>query len=105
MRASRRLRWRAATACIAGLVIAPLLAVAEASPAAADPSCQNGGVYILWARGTIAPFSDAEGQKFQEVTQNGLNAAGVGTHAWAELGNLDGDNDPQNDLDPGEYPA
>jgi len=42
-----------------------------------------------------------EAIQYQQNVQNALDGAGVGTHAWAELGNLDGNNH----IDPGEYPA
>jgi len=84
------------------------LALATASPAHADPGCQNGGAYILWARGSGQAIGDVEAQRFQWNVETSLNAAGIGTHAWAELGNLDGSvqgpnqypDDPAN-----EYPA
>jgi len=87
---------------MATLLAGTAVALATAVPAYADPGCQNGGVYILWARGSGQAIGDVEATRFQQNVQNSLNAAGIGTHAWAELGNLDGNNH----VDPAtEYPA
>ncbi|HKX73128.1 MAG TPA: hypothetical protein VJM32_03895 [Candidatus Saccharimonadales bacterium] len=76
-----------AIATLASVGIQPIL---PASPASADPVCQTGGVYILWARGSGQTFNEVEAQRFQGHVNYALNAAGVTTHEWAELGNLDG---------------
>lgn len=82
------------------------LALAPAHPANADPGCTANGVYVLWARGSGQAFDQPEAAAFKRHMQYALNAAVPGVPvAWAELGNLDGDYDPQNALDPGEYPA
>jgi hypothetical protein len=83
------------------------LTLATASPAHADPGCQNGGAYIVWARGSGQFIGDVEAQRFQGNVETSLNAAGIGTHAWAELGNLDGSVQGPNQFpdEPNEYPA
>src|SRR5438045_3394405 len=91
MRTNRRTVWRVVVACMAMLAGTVAVALATASPAQADPGCQNGGAYIMWARGSGQPIGDVEAQRFQSNVENTLNANGIGTHAWVELGNLDGD--------------
>lgn len=88
-------------AILLGVVLSP------PSPARADPGCNQGGVYLLWARGSGQSFSDVEALDFKDHVRYAVNVLGVSVPdwAWAELGNLDGDFDPQGQLDPGEYPA
>lgn len=105
MRANHRLHWRTVAATAAVFLSATTLTLTTASSAQADPGCQNGGAYVLWARGSGAGFSAAEASQFKQHVFYALGAANVGPYGWAELGNLDGDNDPQDKLDPGEYPA
>ena len=113
MRANRRKPLRLLAASAAVLISFTTLALVTASPAQADPGCQNGGVYILWARGsgekigeTRDPTTTGTAEKFQGSIQAALDASGITTHAWAELGNLDGDMQAGDDPnDPGEYPA
>src|SRR6266571_6066070 len=88
--------WRAVVAAIVVPASLGLLAVIPASSAYADPSCQNGGVYILFARGTNANsdgrpnFDSNEARTFKSSIQSALSRRGVQS-AWAELGNLDND--------------
>lgn len=71
--------------------------------AKADPGCVNGGVYVLFARGSGEKFDDLRASKFKYVLSQ-LGQLGIRS-AWAELGNLDGDYDIPGQLDSGEYPA
>jgi hypothetical protein len=67
--------------------------------AGADPECDAGNVYTLFARGSGAPFNSAEAEKFRNATSTLLNQNGIYGVGWAELGNLDGDYQVEN----GEY--
>lgn len=102
----RRRSWRTGQRLIGAVVLAIMAStttvVLAARPAYAAPPCQSGGVYLLFARGSGAAFDSAEAVKFRQEVQGRLGGV---PNAWAELGNLDGDNDPQNNLDSGEYPA
>lgn len=75
-----------------------------ASSVSADPGCVNGGVYVLFARGSGSAFNSAQAKSFRDNVKNKLDGRGLPS-AWAELGNLDNDFDPQSSLDTGEYPA
>ena len=100
-----RLRWRAMMSVVTLVAAGSIVAALPATPAFADPGCQQGGAYVLWARGSGQGFDDAEARAFHDHTRYALQAAGFSGVAWAELGNLNGDFDRQDDLDPGEYPA
>jgi len=83
--------------------------VLVAPVASADPSCVNNGVYVLFVRGSGESFNDLRANQFYWSLIGNAQYPGslfgkVNT-AWAELGNLDGDNDSQDRLDSGEYPA
>lgn len=101
MRTNQRPRWLSAMLSLAILASAGLMALVSASPAQADPDCQERGAYVLWARGSGAEFwresnsEPAETKAFHEHVFYALNAAGVTKHEWAELGNLNKDYDPQ----------
>lgn len=85
-----------------------LLVVGQASPAQADPVCQESGAYVLWARGSGQKIGGVEAARFKEHVFNALNAAGVATHEWAEIGNLDksvADNGTEYPDGTNEYPA
>ncbi|MGD8373231.1 MAG: cutinase family protein, partial [Candidatus Woesebacteria bacterium] len=71
----------------------------------ADPECQTGGAYVLWARGSGQQFDDGEALVFREHITWALKNKGFTKVEWAELGNLDGNYDPIKALDSGEYPA
>lgn len=75
----------AATVASAGL-----LAVVPASPASADPPCQPWGAYVVWLRGSGQKIGDVEASQFKNHMFYALDAAGITTHDWAEIGNLDG---------------
>jgi hypothetical protein len=105
MRTTRGPSRRVATLLTAAIVGSTLPVLSSPTPAFADPGCQNGGYYKLWVRGSGAGFNATEATAFNGHVQNALNAVGTSPSAWAELGNLDGDNDPQNHLDDYEYPA
>ena len=108
MRAKRK---RLAMACTALLVSTAAVALATASVAQADPGCQNGGVYVVWARGSnqdpwpLQGTQPAEAKSFHDNVFSALNAAGITTRDWGELGNFDGNFYPQGHVDQGEYPA
>ncbi len=80
--------------------------ILPAKTAVADPACVNGGVYVLFARGSGEHFNDVTANQFYwsliGSTQypGALTKAGVSS-AWAELGNLDNDFH----VDPDEYHA
>ena len=93
------------------LATTTVLVAGPATPASADPNCINGGAYLLWARGSNAEFLPNGGsapeatRAFKDHINYALGVAGVNSRDWAELGNLNGDFDSQNNLDSGEYPA
>jgi hypothetical protein len=91
-----------ATLTAALLAMVTLSVIESATPARADPACQPGGVYVLWARGSSQGFNDVEATDFKAVVFNALNAAAPGTpRDWAELGNLDNNFS----VSSAEYPA
>jgi hypothetical protein len=59
----------------------------------ADPACVAGGAYVLFARGSGAPFNSNEATDFHLQVMHELIARGIPSNkiTWAELGNLDGD--------------
>jgi hypothetical protein len=81
-----------------------LIVFGFASPAHADPSCKQGGAYVLFARGSGEELSGDRADKFQEFVMQALANAGI-QNSWGELGNLDGDFDTQGHHDAGEYAA
>ena len=99
-----------ATVTIAG---AGLLVLGPASPASADPLCQTGGVYVLWARGSGQGFNGDQAMAFQNHVEYALDAVGIPTpdypdgvpEFWAELGNLDGNEIVDTTEPDREYPA
>jgi hypothetical protein len=100
-------RWRQRIAVLVATVLSVVALASFPAPAAkADPGCIDGGVYVLWARGSGAAFNADEARAFKSHVYYALDALGVTRHEWAELGNLDGypgrDNRPN---DPAEYPA
>jgi len=106
MRASRSPSRRTAVLLAAVLAGSAIPILSPASPAYADPSCQSGGAYMLWVRGSGVPIGATEAMQFQQHIQYALGAAGVGPYAWAELGNLD-NSQPAGQFpdEPDEYPA
>jgi hypothetical protein len=61
-----------------------------ANPAHADPACMtNGGVYVLFVRGSGEHFNDQEAYSFYWSVLGAIQAKGYAT-AWSELGNEDG---------------
>lgn len=83
---------------------ATLAVLSSPLPALADPGCVDGGAYILFVRGSQEHFGDKRASAFRREVAARLGAAGLRSE-WAELGDLNGDQDPQDRLDPGEYPA
>lgn len=97
------LRRRLAQTLTLTVVVGASAAVLAAAPAYADPPCQNGGVYILGARGSSAPIGSAEMKKFRDSVRSHLGGV---PSAWAELGNLGGlVPDGQMQTDPSAYRA
>lgn len=101
---------------MATLLCACAVAVGLATPASADPSCQSGGVLLVFARGSDAPLKDWSKEAvtfFNQVQQ----ALGSVKSEVVQVGDEDGDGgiekpqDPSrnglgwNGVDPGEYPA
>lgn len=105
MRVNRKVRWRAAVLSMAMLVSTMLLVLGPARPAQADPPCQTGGVYVLWVRGSGQWFNEPEAMQFKQHVNYALDAAGIGNHDWAELGNLDANYWIDRDGPDYEYPA
>ncbi len=101
MRTKRKRAWRVGIASIAMLVGTTAVVLATASPAYAQPGCQDGGVYVVWARGSGQGIGGVEANNFGNSVFTALHAAGTRSYTWAELGNLDGDNHIGSD----EYPA
>jgi hypothetical protein len=64
--------------------------VGLASPANADPVCQQGGAYVLFARGSGSPFDSEQAVAFKVHITNALKDRKIENVEWAELGNLDG---------------
>jgi hypothetical protein len=97
---------KAAAAAATVLASVTLVALAPATPAYADPPCQSGGVYVLWARGSGQGFNSVQAVAFQSHVEYALNAVGIADNqiAWAELGNLDNDFIVRTQH-PKEYPA
>jgi hypothetical protein len=90
------------------LVSGGVLATVPASPAQADPDCNNGGYYVLFVRGSGEKINDIRADRFYWSLIGSQQYPGSLGHlaGWAELGNLDGSQDPGEDPDsPGEYPA
>ncbi|WP_239375718.1 cutinase family protein [Frankia sp. Cj5] len=74
-------------------------------PAKAEPECKNGGVYVLFARGSGETFNGPRALSFQHYIMQAIANAGI-ENQWAELGNLDNKPGPDNKANnPGEYPA
>jgi hypothetical protein len=112
MRAKMHSRFRTIMLCVATLLSSLVFVVlGPASPAQADPDCMtNGGVYVVFVRGSGEHFSDQRANQFY------WNLIGSKDHpgrlygkvptAWAEIGNLDGRASSDNNADdPAEYPA
>ncbi|ARP71759.1 cutinase family protein [Streptomyces pluripotens] len=73
--------------------------------AKADPACmKNGGVYVVFARGSGESFDGAQARAFKTSVLSIL-ASYEAPRAWVELGNLDNAQQPQDQLSPGRYPA
>lgn len=67
-----------------------LLTFGTATPAHAGESpCQQGGVYVLWARGSGQPFNDGEARGFKDYVTSALNERHIEQIEWAEVGNID----------------
>ena len=97
-------KWRQRIAALAATTLSIVALASFPTPAAkADPGCIDGGVYVLWARGSGAGFDAEEAKAFKNHVYYALNALGVTRHEWAELGNLD--NDFSNPVEADEYPA
>lgn len=84
--------------------------IASPQPAHADPACNNGGYYVLWARGSGEAFNDQRANRFYwSLIGNNQYPGSLGpSTAWSELGNLDNDGDSGqgwDNVDGGEYPA
>lgn len=87
------------------MLLVPWLAlIAATQPASADPACNNGGVYILFARGSqeSPAFYAGESKMFVDEVRRRVEAVGVRSD-YADLGNLDGNY--RDKLGPAEYPA
>lgn len=83
VRTGKKSRWRAALTAVAMLLT--FVVVGPASPAfASEQPCQNGGYYIVSARGLTAALGSDDVHEFRDHTRHLLPNA-----AWAELGNLD----------------
>lgn len=79
--------------------------VGPSLPAQAEPGCVNGGVYVVFARGSGEKIGDTSANVFFGAMSRKMGSLGV-SHAWAELGNLDGHPGQDNDANgPNEYPA
>ncbi len=96
-----RIRRTAGASLVLAVLSSLLVVFGPASPAYADPECQPGGAYVLWARGSGQSFNDVEAQTFYENVYNNLQVRGITEIDWAELGNLDG----QPGVDANGYPA
>lgn len=81
MRANRSSKWRAALTGLATLLSAGLAAVLPANPAHADAPCQQGGVYMIWARGSGQKIGAPEVKQFQQHMAYALGVAGVTNYA------------------------
>jgi|GEM_PF-4978202 len=107
MQTTTRRRGALLALLIAVLSAAGLMSLTPASPAYADPVCQQ-GAYVLFARGSGEKLNDLRASKFQQSVMQALANRGMSS-SWAELGNEDGTADltipgPMPD-GPNEYPA
>lgn len=81
--------------------------VGPASPAQADPGCQNTGILAVWARGSSQGFNtqNTEFTNFRDYLQAWFPNTPFAT---VQVGNEDGDTDSglgATNVDSGEYPA
>lgn len=83
------------------------LAVTATPLASADPACTPGGVYVVFARGSGQRLGEVEEKAFKTHLSYAFGIRGITNLAWAELGNLDGDQGDGQDPDTPsiEYPA
>lgn len=79
-----------------------LTVIGPASPAHADPACVNGGVYAVFARGSLEHLNDQQAHQFYWSVKAAVEARGV-SFAWSELGNEDGTVSVNMSADPGSY--
>lgn len=80
-----------------------------ATSAKADPDCMDGGVYVVFARGSGEAFDGSHATAFRNTVKSAVYSA-VGVPrimpmGWVELGNLDAAYQAQDQLAPGKYPA
>jgi hypothetical protein len=80
-----------------------MIVLGAASPALADPVCQQGGAYVLFARGSGQSLNDSQARAFRDSVMAKLAQKGVGS-AWAELGNEDGSVDVPSNGTPRMFP-
>jgi hypothetical protein len=105
----RQNRFRTLRALLAMIVMSlGLVVFGPASPASADPVCQQNGAYVLWARGSgqglwdpNGPNQDLEAKAFHDHVFWALRNQGFSNIEWAELGDLDGNRK----VDTNGYPA
>lgn len=98
-------RWTARI--LVPMLLVPWLAlIAATQPASADPACNNGGVYILFARGSqeSPAFYAGESKMFVDEVRMRVGVAGIRSD-YADLGNLDNDFATTRIIEPDEYPA
>ena len=89
------------------LISSLLVVLGSASPAHADPVCNQ--AYVLFARGSGSNFDSAQANSFRIKITAALQNRGFSTIGWAELGNVDGSVNPSAGHGPDdpahEYPA
>ncbi len=86
---------------LAAVGLAAFVMFGPAPAAHADPACLEGHAYIVFARGSGAPFNSNEANDVRDKVSTALNQRGYYNVGWAELGNLDGDYQ----VESGEYYA
>ncbi|HEU5376137.1 MAG TPA: cutinase family protein [Ktedonobacteraceae bacterium] len=116
MRSTARHRLRTIFFCLAILASSAISVVLPAATDVyADPACMtNGGVYVVFVRGSGEHFDASEATAFKTQLIGTSNTSGALNRppllqiptAWAEIGNLDGSPGPNDNADdPAEYSA
>jgi hypothetical protein len=88
----RRRRVFASCFLAAALGASGLTSLGPTDTAHADPACVNGGIYMVFARGSGEHLNDLRAHQFYWSMQEAIHAANPSMPiAWSELGNEDGD--------------